>query len=145
MGIFSKKQPPAPPPPPAAGPRDIPPLYPAFYEKALVDAGKPVTPGNIVALANLTTANLALNAHQWMDAIGTPDDKARWAQRFSTDEPDLDGLVRRPDAMIDYLWAWTPRIHRVLREVMVKLPETLREAPRKYGDELPFDMWCAKS
>src|SRR4051794_13982810 len=75
--------------------RDIPQLYPDFYEQALRDIGKPVTPANVVALANFTTANLALNVHQWMQHIGTDLDRARWSARFGGDEPNIQGLMAR--------------------------------------------------
>jgi hypothetical protein len=143
LGLFSRKSAAPPPPPPPNASRDIPPLYPAFYKRVLLEVGKPVTPENLIALANLTTANLALNAHRWMEAIGTPAERARWSQRFHADDPDLERLARRPDAMVDFLWEWNPRVHPGLREFVGNMERTLQDSAIKYGDQLPFDMWGA--
>jgi hypothetical protein len=92
--------------------RDIPTLYPRFYKAALKEAGKPVTQGNIVSLANLTACNLALNAGVWLQQKGTEADKKAWDRRFNKNDRNLDELVRRPDEMVKFLWDWEPRTHR---------------------------------
>jgi hypothetical protein len=125
------------------GCRDVAQLYPTFYENILREARKPINRDNIVAIANLTTANLAVNAHRWLELVGTADDIARWEARFQSYETVTDGLLRRPDAMIDHLWAVSPRLHRGLRDFVKKISTTAREAAAPYGDELPFDMWGA--
>lgn len=143
MGIFSRSKQPPPQPPSAPQPREIPQLNPAFYQAALVSAGKPVTPGNVAAIGGLTATNLALNANRWLDVVGTPAACADWNARFGPTGNDPARIVQRADEMIDFLWDFSPRLHPGLREFVDSMRETAASASQAFGDELPLDMWGA--
>lgn len=144
MGIFTRKQPPPRSPGSPTGPRTIGQLYPDFYTAALRDAGKPITDGNVLALAGLTACNLALNADQWFDVIGDDGVRQEWAVRFNRPDAASDhDLVRIPDAMVDFLWQWDGRLHRVLGDFVSSMHDSAVSASRNHGDVLPRDMWSA--
>jgi hypothetical protein len=120
-------------------------LNPSWFEDQLRDAGKPVTTHNAAAVARLTSANLTLNAHRWLGIVGTHKDRNRWDALFGRPDADLAATLARPDAMIDFLWAVSPRVHPGLRDFMAGMGQTVHGATRKFGDELPADMWSASS
>jgi|ERR1019366_2597118 hypothetical protein len=140
MGLFSRSAGTRPDQEIGAAERTIKPLHPDFYHSALDAAGKPVTDSNVAAVAGLTSANLALNAHRWLDAIGTPSARAEWQSIFTSDEPDPD-IVTRPDRMIDWLWKLSPRLHPGLTEFVASMRETIVRSTQKFGPDLPQNMW----
>lgn len=144
MGLFKKKA--APEPPSAPGPRDIPTLYPDFFAAPLVAAGKPVTENNLMALAELATRNLVLNAQFVFDKLGDPASKDRFLRTFDDDRTDAEWLATTPDRMIDFMWAY-PRCHSLLRDFVDRgMPETMAGVCAKFpGPDLPADLWGAKS
>ena len=140
MGLFSRSKSAALGQEKRAAERSIAALNPNFYHRALLAAGKPVTTSNVRAVAALTSANLALNAHRWLQAIGTPSDRNDWQSIFSSDEPDPD-IVSRPDRMIDWLWALSDRLHPGLAEFVPSMHKTIVDSAEKFGDGVPQDMW----
>ena len=122
-------------------PRDIPMLFPTFYEDRLQTAGKPVTETNIAAVAGLTSANIALNAHRWLEIVGTPEVRQQWEREFFSSDGDLTAMARRPDRMIDFLWNVSARLHPGLWDLVEKMKETITSAAERFGPELPIDMW----
>jgi hypothetical protein len=122
-------------------PRDIPMLFPSFYEDQLHTAAKPVTENNIAAVAGLTSANIALNAHRWLEIVGTPEEHRQWEQEFFSTDGDLAAMARRPDRMIDFLWNVSPRLHPGLRDLVEQMKDTITSAAGRFGPELPIDMW----
>jgi hypothetical protein len=142
MGLFSRRK--SGQPSNSTPERDIPVLNPAWFEEQLRNAGKPVTKHNAAAAARLTSANLALNAHRWLGLIGTPLDRRQWDQRFHRPDADIEAALARPDAMIDFLWAVSPRVHPGLRDFVNSMRETFHSAAQKFGDELPADMWSTQ-
>lgn len=118
-------------------------LYPDFYRTALREAGKPVSQENVVALAEFTAWNLALNAHQWFRVIGDQQAQAQFQTRFDSSNYDTYEIVRLasvPDDMIDYLWAWNRRAHPGLHQFVDSLRNTIASKLSEYGDELPMNM-----
>ena len=128
--------------PPPSRTSEVPVLNPNYFEDALRAAGKPVTLGNVVAVAGLFSANLALNANRWLEVVGTPEVKARWSMQFRPVERP-EQMICRPDDMIDFLWGVTPRLHPGIRDVVKQMKKTIIDACQSFGSELPLDMWSA--
>jgi hypothetical protein len=127
--------------PPKSAERDIPPLYTDFYRIALRAAGKPDSERNVLALAEFTAANLALNAHTWFQALGDPASQQRFTTRFDASKYRADQVVRVPDEMIDFLWAWSHRAHPGLRQFVDSMRDTIASKLTAYGDHLPLNLW----
>jgi len=138
MGIFSRRN-----AAPEETGRDIPLLNPMWFENQLSQAGKPTTSRNKAAIAGLTSANLALNATRWLDVVGTPEIRRRWDAEFGRPDEDLPSMLGRPDRMIDFLWAVSPRLHPGLRDFVGSMAGTFQDTARRFGPELPLDMWSA--
>ena len=138
MAIFRRE--------PAAQPtgltqRSVPTFYPEFYRAALIRAGKPASEMNILALSEFTAANLALNAHLWFQALGDTVSQARFKVRFTAATYPAERLVSMPDDMIDFLWAWSPRVHGGLHQFVGSITDTIARKLKDYGDDLPMNLW----
>ena len=136
---FFKRSQPAPPPP--VPPRSVPQLHPDTYRDALQRADKPVTEHNVIAIAEFTAWNLALNAHAWFQALGDLAAEGRFDGRFNADSYQPDRLGNVPDDMIDFLWAWNPRVHPALHDFVSQVSNTIDQKLSGYGDVLPMRMW----
>lgn len=138
MPFFKRSQPAAPPPVPA---RSVPQMYRDTYRDALQRAGKPVTEHNVIALAEFTAWNLALNAHVWFQALGDVAAEARFDREFNAGRYQPDRLGNVPDDMIDFLWRWNQRVHPALHQFAASMSETIDQKLQGYGDVLPMEMW----
>jgi hypothetical protein len=138
MGLFNKRAPSVKKPSETAV-RDIAAFYPALYTSALRAAGKPATEHNIEAVAQLTAVNLALNAHGWFDALGDTSARSRFDAQFNVNNQTSASQV--PDAMVDFLWAWTGRCHPALRDFADQMVKTIVSSASRFGDPLPADLW----
>ena len=121
----------------------MPILYPDFYHAALREAGKPVSQENVVALAEFTAWNLALNAHRWFGIIGDQQAQTQFQKRFDSsnyDTYEIARLARVPDDMIHFLWAWNRRVHPGLLQFVDSMRNTIARKLPQYGDELPMNM-----
>lgn len=131
---------------PAAEPRDIPTLLPDYYRRILFATGKPDTPGNTVALMELVTQMLWLNAAMWFDEMDDTAAASEFNARFAHGGADPDRTIHLVDDMIDYLWAWRTNTHQALRDFIHDAEQTLT-APTsqlwRYAAELPMGMWSA--
>ena len=141
MGIFGRRT--AEPPVPASGARDVPKLNPLWLADQLERAGKPLTTANGAALAGLVSAALALDARRWLDAFGTPEVRQRWEDRFGVADQGPGAALTRPDRMIDFLWALSPRLHPGLRAFPDTMAATVQDRLREFGPELPADLGSA--
>ena len=118
--------------------RDIPPLYPDFFESVLTTTGKPVTPRNIACLAERVVLVMADSAHGFFEQAGDADAREEFDRTFGDGAPD--GLLYASDEMIDWLWDWNEECREPLREVIEDVREFLT-APDSFlhtvGDEIP--------
>lgn len=123
----------------ATEPRDIPTLFPAFYENLLVAHGKPVTPENTVALVERTALMIMAGGVQpWMEQMGEHERWRLFQQRFALGNVPGDRILQAPDDMIDSVWAWDDGIHPMVRQMVgEKLPQFLGEYLDNSGDRLP--------
>lgn len=125
----------------ALAPRSVTTFYPEFYRAALARAGKPASEQNILALSEFTAVNLALNAHIWFQALGDSASQARFTARFTAAIYPVERLAAMPDDMVDFLWAWSPRVHGGLNEFVGSITDTIAGKLKDYGDDLPMNMW----
>jgi hypothetical protein len=119
-------------------------LHPNYFEEALAAAGKPVDQQNIIAVAGLFSANMALNANRWLEVVGTEETREEWRSRFQPVEHPTE-MVGRPDDMIDFLWAVSPRLHPGIRDLVEQMRSTIVSASQNFGPELPTDMWSDRT
>ncbi|GHF37703.1 hypothetical protein FHX82_006354 [Amycolatopsis bartoniae] len=124
----------------APGARDVPKLNPMWFADQLERAGKPLTTANGAAVAGLVGATLALSAQRWLDVVGTPEIRQRWDSLFGAADPDASARLTRPDRMIDFLWAVSPRLHPGLREFPDTMVPTVQARLAEFGPELPEDL-----
>jgi hypothetical protein len=129
--------------PEAVAERTIPALHPDFFTAQLRAASKPLTTDNLAAVARLASANIALNAHRWLEVLGTPESRHDWDRRFYTVDEDAEAACLRPDLMIDFLWARDTRLHSPLDDLVAQLGDTIVSAIRRFGPQLPADLWNA--
>jgi len=139
MGLFSKRAPSAKSTSGTAA-RDIPAFYPALYTTTLRTAGKSATEHNVEAVARLTAVNLALNAHNWFDALGDSGARSRFDAQFNP-TANQARTVHVPDDMVEFLWAWTSRCHPGLRDFADQMKKTIVSSASRFGDPLPADLW----
>src|SRR5262249_48817068 len=102
---------------------------------------KPRSEQNFLALAEFTSANLALNAHVWFQTLGDEGAQLRFNAQFDASTYDDTRMLRVPDEMIDFLWNWNHRAHSGLREFVVSMNGTIARKLRAYGDTLPLNLW----
>ncbi|KOX20111.1 hypothetical protein ADK67_31840 [Saccharothrix sp. NRRL B-16348] len=114
------------------GPRDIPALYPAFYEHVLRTLGKPASDYNVAQLGVRTADMIEVGgANAFFDQLDAVNARAAFQTRFSSVDDEPDALMRLADDMIDFLWAWAPNCHVALRKQVDRIFElfTMPESP----------------
>jgi len=99
---------------PRPGPRDIPPLYPAYFLELLGRAQVAASPVNVARLVERTAFMIGCQGAAYCAQLRDPAAFEVFVRNFARGGiPD-----RRPylvDDMVDWLWAWNPGCHDDLR------------------------------
>jgi hypothetical protein len=108
--------------------RDIPRLYPDFYERILTALGYPLTPENMVRLAERVAQMIhTAGAYAYFDSVQDATARSKFDARFNNSSTD-EQLLILSDEMIDWLWAWHANCHTATRG-LVRETEELLSAP----------------
>ncbi|GIF97006.1 hypothetical protein [Catellatospora citrea] len=108
------------------GPRDIPILFPDFYQNILQATGKPETPENFVHLIDRVSRMLtAGSAIAYFEQAGDHAAKAHFLAEFGSSDREGEFYLNMPDLIIDFLWAWSPECHDSLRRSVTKIHDLL--------------------
>jgi hypothetical protein len=122
-------------------PRDIPTLYPAFFERILQSTGHDATPENMANLID-RVAWIITNAGAlaYFENTADSDARTRFLRVFTDPVSTVEHAHELCDDMIDWLWKWDPRCRKDLRERIPRIEEALT-APdsilRSSGSEVP--------
>ena len=117
----------------------IPRLYPGWYVDVLRETGKEVTDHNLRQLSTLAAGNMSVNAVRWFAALHDDPASERFYRQLETESPRQEV---RCDWMIEFLWAWNPRVHLGLREFPEMMRATALSVLARHGDPLP-DLWSS--
>lgn len=125
-------------------PRDIPSLYPVFFERVLRANGLPVTPTNMSRLADRVARSITMGgAFSFFKQAGDMAARQRFEHRYWRDStPNPAPTIC--DDMIDWLWQWQWLCHEALRRQVARIEEflTSEQSPlRKYKDEIAPSEW----
>jgi len=122
-------------------PRDIPKLYPAFFERILQSTGHEVTPENMANLMD-RVAWIIMNAGAlaYFENTGDTDARSRFLRVFTDPVSTVERAHELCDDMIDWLWKWDPRCRKDLRERIPRIEKMLtgpESSLRSSGPEIP--------
>ncbi len=125
-------------------PRDIPPLYPAFFERILRATDLPGTPTNMGRLTErVARMIMAGGAYAYFDQAHDESARRSFAAEFQVDLPPQAALSVC-DEMINWLWTWHWTCHQSLRVIVPRIEELLlsEDSPlRKAKEEIPPMEW----
>jgi hypothetical protein len=122
-------------------PRDIPTLYPAFFERILRSTGYDITPQNMANLIDRVAWTITnAGALAYFEKTGDSEARSRFIRVFTADVSTVEHAHELCDDMIDWLWRWDPRCRKDLRERVPRI-EKLLTAPdsvlRSGGPQVP--------